>query len=324
MGIKTFRERSPLLIGIISLLGLAAGTTFSFYINELPFIKQAYDIKAEFKDAAGLGSENQVRVAGIKVGTVEDVQLAGDRVLVTMSIENTTDIPKDAFAEIKLATILGTKFVDIEAKGGGPFLEEGDTISMENTAIPYEIYQASNQGTAVLEDLDGEALNAMLEQVTKLIRVAEDEIRFALVSFDDLGRGLTDHQDELRQLLAGADDLTGLLSDEGDELVRLIDASNSVLGTLADRREEVQSLLAATRQMSGELTDILRDNRENVDSILTDLHGALVVLERNVKHLDMAFEFAGPSTRYFGSVFTQGRWGDIFPCALIFSSECQG
>jgi phospholipid/cholesterol/gamma-HCH transport system substrate-binding protein len=324
MGVKTFRERSPLLIGIISLLGLAAGTTFSFYINELPFIEQAYDIKAEFKDAAGLNSENQVRVAGIKVGTVEDVELAGDRVLVTMSIDNTTDIPKDAFAEIKLATLLGTKFVDIEAKGGGPFLEEGDTIPMESTATPYEIYQASNQGTEVLEDLDGEALNAMLEELTKLVRVAKDEVRFALEGFNELGRGLTDKQDELRQLLAGAEDLTGLLSDEGDELVRLIDASNDVLGTLATKREEVQSLLAATRQMSGELADILRDNRQNVDSILTDLHGALVVLERNVKHLDMAFEFAGPSTRYFGSVFTQGRWGDIFPCALIFSSECGG
>jgi phospholipid/cholesterol/gamma-HCH transport system substrate-binding protein len=324
MTIKTFRERSPLFIGIISLLGIAAGTTFAFYINELPFVKQAYEIKAEFADAAGLNAENQVRVAGIKVGAVEDVQLAGDKVLVTMSINNDTDIPEDAFAEIKLATLLGTKFVDIEAKGAGPYLEEGDTITLDNTAIPYEIYQASNQGTKVLEDLDGEALNDMLRELTTLVSVAKDEIRIALEGFNDLGQGLTDKQDELRELLAGADDLTGLLSDEGNDLVRLIDASNDVLGSLAAKREEVQSLLAATRQMSGELADILRDNRANVDSILTDLHDALVVLERNVQHLDVALEYAGPSSRYFGSVFTQGRWGDIHPCALIFSSECGG
>ena len=86
-----------------------------------------------------------------------------------MEIENGIEIPEDAFAEIKLATLLGTKFVDIEAKGGGPYLEDGDLIPLENTSIPYEIYQARNQGTNVLEDLDGPALNSALVELTKLI-----------------------------------------------------------------------------------------------------------------------------------------------------------
>jgi phospholipid/cholesterol/gamma-HCH transport system substrate-binding protein len=324
MSVKTFRERSALVIGIISLVALAIGTTFAFYISELPFIKRSYEVHAEFANAAGLASENQVRVAGIKVGTVESIELVKDRVLVTMSIQNDIEVPKDAAAEIKLATLLGTKFVDIEAKGGGPYLEEGDLIPLEHTEIPFEIYQAANRGTNVLEDIDGEALNDMLVELTKLTRVAKDEVRSALVGLNELGEGLTDKKDELRELLGGADELTGLLADEGDELVRLIDASNNVLGTLAQKREEVQSLLEATKQMSGQLADILQDNRGHVDAILTRLHNALLVLDRNVKHLDMAFEYAGPSSRYFGSIFTQGRWGDIFSCALILSGGCEG
>jgi phospholipid/cholesterol/gamma-HCH transport system substrate-binding protein len=323
VAVKNFRERSPIVVGIISLVALTAATTFSFYIDRIPAIKQAYDIKAEFADAAGLSVENQVRVAGIRVGAVQDIKLAGDRVEVLMEIDNGIEIPKDAFAEIKLATLLGTKFVDLEAKGGGPFMEEGDLIPMDRTATPYEIYQASNQGTNVLEDLDGPALNRMLVELTDLTRVVKEEVGTALAGLNELGAGLNAKDDELRSLLQGADELTGTLSDEGDNIVRLIDASNDVLGSLASKREQVQSLLEVTKQMAGNLTDLVRDNRGRLDAILANLHKALIVLERNVKHVDMAMEYAGPSSRYFGSIWTQGRWGDIYSCALIFSGSCE-
>jgi phospholipid/cholesterol/gamma-HCH transport system substrate-binding protein len=324
MSVKNFRERSPVLIGIISILAIAAGTVLAFSIDKLPGLKQAYEIKAEFRDAAGLVSENQVRVAGIKVGTVGAVELDGDRVVVTMEIENGIQIPDDAFAEIKLATILGTKFVDIEAKGGEPYLEEGDLISVENTAIPYEIYQASNQGTNLLEDLDGPALNEALVELTKVINVSRDEIGEALAGLNELGTGMADKEDELESLLAGADDLTGLLAEEGEEIGDLIVNSDAVLSSLASKREEVQSLLEATKLMSGQLAGVLQNNRQNVDDILTKLHRALVVLDRNVEHLDVALEYAGPSSRYFGSILTQGRWADIFSCGIILAPSCGG
>jgi phospholipid/cholesterol/gamma-HCH transport system substrate-binding protein len=323
VSIKNFRERSPLIVGAISIAAITVATTFAFFIDRIPALKQAYEVTAEFQDAAGVTAENQVRVAGIKVGTVSEVELAGDHVLITMEIDNGTEVPDDAFAEIKLATLLGTKFIDLEAKGGGPYLEDGSNIPIERTTVPYEIYQASNQGTNVLEDLDGKALNAMLVELTELTRIAEDEIGLALEGLNDLGRGINAKDEELRSLLAGADDLTALLDDEGDNIVRLIDSSNEVLGSLARQREEVQSLLAVTNQMARDVTSLLRENESNIDGILNDLHRALVVLERNVEHLDQALEYAGPSSRYFGSIFTQGRWGDIYSCAIIGTGTCE-
>ena len=323
MSVKNFRERSPVVVGAISIVAIAIATTFAFFIDRIPALKQAYKVSAEFKDAAGIVSENQVRVAGIKVGAVESVELAGDRVVVTMEIDNGIEIPDDAFAEIKLATLLGTKFVDIEAKGGPPFLEDGDQIPLERTTVPYEIYQASNQGTNVLEGLDGEALNEMLVELTELIKVSEEEIGQALEGLNELGAGLNAKDEDLRSLLAGANDLTKLLSDEGDEITNLIDSSNEVLGSLAAKREEVQSLLAATNVMARDIHALVRDNRGNLDSILTDLHRALIVLEQNVQHLDQALEYVGPSVRYFGSIFMQGRWGDIYSCALILEGTCE-
>ena len=75
--------------------------------------------------------------------------------------------------------------------------------------------------------------------------------------------------------------------------------------------------------MARDVAALVRDNRANLDSILADLHRALVVLSQNVQHIDQALEYVGPSSRYFGSIFTQGPWGDIYSCALILSASCE-
>ena len=323
MSIKNFRERNPILIGILSILLIAGGTAFAFSINKIPQLKQAYEVKAYFSDAIGLKNDNQVRVAGIKVGQVKSIDLVGDRVLVSMDVDNNIKIPEDATAQIRLATLLGTKFVNIDGAGPGPYLSDGDTIPLEQTSVPYEIFQAANEGTGVLEDLNGPRLNRLLIQLTKLVRVSRGELGNALEGLNELGAGLNARAPELRQLLAGADDLTKLLADEGDNINTLIDNSNTVLATLAEKREEIQSLLASTELMAGELADLVRTHRAQLDGILDNLHNALVVLDRNVKHLDVALKYAGASSRYFAKIFTQGRWGDIFSCALILTATCQ-
>jgi hypothetical protein len=53
------------------------------------------------------------------------------------------------------------------------------------------------------------------------------------------------------------------------------------------------------------------------------LNRALKVLERNVDHIDVALEYAGPSSRYLASMFQQGPWGDIYSCAIILSITCE-
>lgn len=323
MSIKNFRERSPVLIGLLSIIGITTFMTFAFFINRLPFINQSYEVEAEFENAAGIQNENQVRVAGIKVGEVTDIRIEGTKVVVKMDIENGTEIPKDAGASIKLATLLGTKFVSIDGDGGGPYLEDGDVIPLERTTIPYEIYQASNQGTSVLEDLDGELLNKLLVQLTEVVKGTRGEIGSALEGLNELGSQVNAKEADFKALMRGSDDLTKLLADEGDEIVRLIDSSNEVLGSLAQQREEIQALLESMKVMSRELTEVLRENRGNVDSILRDLDSALRVLEGNIGELDIALKYAGPSSKYFARNFTQGRWGDIFTCVIIVDETCE-
>ncbi|MFN2593260.1 MAG: MCE family protein, partial [Actinomycetota bacterium] len=282
-----------------------------------------YEIKAQFADAVGLTTSNQVRVAGIKVGQVTGIKLEGDHVLVTMDIDNGTQIPKSASADLKLATLVGTKYINVDAKGGGPYMTDGDLIPLSRTTVPYEIFQAANQGTKVLQGLNGDQLNLALRELTKVVKKSRTKLGSALTGLSKLGEGLNSRQRDLTQLLSNADNLTQLLSGQGNNINRLIDSSNEVLGTLDQKRAGLQSLLHRTNLMAADLFSVLRTNRGNLTNILNDLHNALVVLNNNVSNLDVAFEWAGPSSRYFGSIFQHGRWGDIFSCALVISKTCE-
>lgn len=323
MALKNFRERNPIIIGLLSILGIAAGTVFAFSINKIPALKQAYEIKADFADAVGLTTSNQVRVAGIKVGQVTGIQLQGDHVEVTMDIDNGTQIPKSATADLKLATLLGTKYININARGSGPYMTDGDVIPLSRTTVPYEIFQAANQGTKVLQGLNGNQLNLALRELTKVVKRSRTKLGSALTGLSKLGEGLNSRQKDLTELLANSDQLTKLLSGQGNNINRLIDSSNEVLSTLNQKRATLQSLLHQTNLMAANLFDVLHNNRSNLTGILNDLHNALVVLDKNVSNLDVALEFAGPSSRYFASIFQQGRWGDIYSCALVLSATCE-
>jgi ABC-type transporter Mla subunit MlaD len=117
--------------------------------------------------------------------------------------------------------------------------------------------------------------------------------------------------------------LTGLLSGQGQHINRLIDSSNVVLATLAAKQAGLRSLLHQTNVMAANLDQVLVQNQGNLNGILTHLHRALLVLNHNVKNLGVALQFAGPSSRYFGSIFQHGRWGDIYSCALVLTASCE-
>jgi phospholipid/cholesterol/gamma-HCH transport system substrate-binding protein len=136
----SFRERNQVVVGLVSILVLALVFLLAFDFKKLPFISHNFTITAEFADAAGLSPGSDVRIAGLKVGTVSHVTLASDRVLVTLSVAGGVTIPRDATAAISLKTILGTKSVVIKATGPGPYLHNGDRIPLDRTEIPFEIY----------------------------------------------------------------------------------------------------------------------------------------------------------------------------------------
>ena len=318
----SFRERNPIAIGIASIIGITLGLVLAFYANRFPFIAQNYELKAEFADAAGLTPENEVRVAGIKVGKVTDVRLMKDRVLISMEIDDGIEIPRNSPAEISLKTILGTKFVAIDARGDADPYEDGDVIPLEDTSIPFEIYQASNAGVALLEDIDADQLNEGFKALANLTDDPNRNLARALDSGSQVAATLAGRSAELESLLRQGDELLATLDESSPEIQSLLENGDQVLDLLARRRATVQSLLINTDRLLASFGGLLRDNRAHIDSILRDLHAALVIVDRNLAELEEAVRILGPSSESFGRDVFRGRWATV--CIMAMNAYIAG
>src|ERR1700709_2456105 len=100
-----FRERNPVIIGAVSLAVMAAFILAAFKADSLPVIGGGDTYYAAFSEAGGLKANDEVRIAGVRVGKVESVALDGDHVKVTFRIKGDSGFGKDTNAAIKVKTL---------------------------------------------------------------------------------------------------------------------------------------------------------------------------------------------------------------------------
>lgn len=125
--LKPFREHNPVVVGAVGLTVLALLTVAAFNADSLPLIGGGDTYSAAFSEAGGLKPDDEVRIAGVKVGKVEDVDLDGDHVKVTFKVKGRPAFGTDTGASIRVKTILGAKYLALYPKGPGQ-LKPGSEI----------------------------------------------------------------------------------------------------------------------------------------------------------------------------------------------------
>src|SRR5690349_18684093 len=96
-----FRERNPVAIGAASLAVIFAMIMVAFNAGSLPIIGGGDVYYSAFTESGGLKANDEVRIAGVRVGKVEAVELAGDHVKVSFRVDSAAEFGPDTNAAIK-------------------------------------------------------------------------------------------------------------------------------------------------------------------------------------------------------------------------------
>jgi phospholipid/cholesterol/gamma-HCH transport system substrate-binding protein len=333
----SFTERRPWLIGIVSIAILVAGTSLAFSFTKAKGLRGVYTISAELTDAAGLLPGNEVRIAGVKVGNVTRVTLESDAARVLMEIQKDIEIPVETLLEVKLKTLLGQKFIDLQfprsfvaaiSAGSAPedatagFFTEGDLIPVAQTSVPFEVYQAATGGTDVLEKIDKNSLRTMLRVLGSTVGTSKDEIGRALVALDRAGDVLGPKSGSITKLLKNLNQVSGTLARSDESLNGILAGGSDVLGVLADRRATISSLLAAADDLGQSLGLLIRSARAPLATGVRDLNSILLTAEGSLDELSVALEELGPAQRLFGIPLQFGRFTEGAACAVISEDTC--
>lgn len=333
----SFRERRPWLVGITCMILIAAGVAGAFSINRFQGLRGVYTLSADIHDAAGLIAGNEVRVAGVKVGTVKRVKLAPDAARVDMEIQDDVRIPLESSLEVKLKTLLGQKFVDLQmprayleaaTAGSDPdeategYFEPGAIIPLDQTSVPFEIYEAANEGTDVLAEIDKKALRRLIEVLDETVGASKEELGRALDAVGDAGDVLARNSAPLQRLLRQSAELTGTLSESGSDIDGILARSADVLNVLAQRRATISSLLGATEDLSKNLGVLIRASKGSIEVGAADLNAVLALASGELETIERGLAELGTAQEMFGQPLRFGRFVEGHICSITTADTC--
>jgi phospholipid/cholesterol/gamma-HCH transport system substrate-binding protein len=319
--VKPFRERNPVIIGAIGLAVLGALLLGAFHIEDLPLIGGGTTYRAAFRDASGLATGNEVRVAGVKVGKVTGIGLArdpaGSYVRVSFRIDDgSVRLGTDTEATIRIKTVLGQKYLSLAPAGTGR-LASGGQIPLAHTASPFDVVQAVNGLADTLQQIDTGQLAQAFNVLSQTFADTPASVQTSLAGLSKLSQSVASRDDELRQLLTHAKGVTSVLAQRDEQFQKLVQDGNLLLAEVTKRRDAIHDLLVTTNALATQLSGLVADNRTKLAPALTQLRQVLATLQRNRDNLDKTLQKMAPFIDAFTNVLGNGRWFDSYLNGLL-------
>jgi phospholipid/cholesterol/gamma-HCH transport system substrate-binding protein len=309
--IKPLGERNKAAVGTVGMLILVAVVVAAFSYDELPFIKRTSDYSAYFAEAGGIKAGSEVRVSGMQVGKVSDVELEGDKVLVDFTVRKGVPLGDRTEAAIKTETVLGTKMLEVTPRGDGTL---SGAIPLERTTSPYDLPSALGDLTTAISGLDTQQLSSSLTTLADTFRDTPPDLKVALEGVARFSDTL-DHRDaQLRNLLANANKVTGVLAKRSDQIASLVVNANALLGELLTQRSSIDALMGNLTAVSKQLSAVIGDNRAQLTPALDKLNGVLSILDNHKTELQRTLYLLRRYAMSFGEVLGAGPF---FKASLV-------
>lgn len=221
-------------------------------------------ITAYFTSATAIYPGDQVRVSGVKVGTIASIEPQGTKAKMTLYVDHGVPIPADAKAVIVTQNLVAARYVELTPsyRTSGPVMADGAVIPIERTAVPVEWDEVKAQLMRLATDLGPNA-----KEPTPAISRFVDSAANAL----DGGNG-----EKLRQTLTQLSGVARTIANGSGNIVDIV--KNLQIFVTALRDSNIQMVQFNNRLAT--LTSVVNDSRSDLDAALTDLSSAVGDVQR--------------------------------------------
>ncbi len=297
------RARKVTVLAIVAIL--VTGLGFVAYRQFL----SPKTITAYFASATAIYPGDEVRVVGVRVGTIDEIEPQGTRTRVTLKVDRDVPVPADAKAIIVAPNLVSARYVQLTPAYGaspessGATMSDGAEIGEDRTAIPVEWDDIKEQLTRLAAELgpasgiSGTSLGRFIDSTADAMAGNGDRLRETITQLSDVGRVLGEGSGDIVDVIKNLQVFVTALRDSNTQIVqfqdRLADVTSVVDGSRSDLDSaitelsmavgKVQRFVAGSRDQTAEqierlanVTQVLSDNSMAVKNILHAAPNALV------------------------------------------------
>ena len=256
--------RKRLVVGAALLLAIALVAGSVFLVRQVFF--GPHTITAYFPTATSIYAGDEVRVSGVKVGTIESIVPEGTQTKMTLKVDRDISVPADAKAVVVAPNLVAARYVQLAPAyktGGGPTMSDNAVIPADRTAVPVEWDEVKTQ---------------LMRLATELGPKAGESATSASNFIDSAANAMGGNGDKLRQTLAQLSGAARIFAEGSGNIVDIIKNLQVFVTALRDSKEQIvmfQNRLAS-------LTSVVDENKTDLDAALTNLSIAMTDVQRFV------------------------------------------
>ncbi|WP_406144101.1 MCE family protein [Streptomyces sp. NBC_01012] len=236
-------------------------------------------VTAYFDQATGVYAGSDLRILGVRAGTVESVEPHGKEVEVTLRLDEGVEVPKTAHAVVVAPSLVADRYVQLApAYSGGARLGDGAVLPAENNATPVEVDQLYESITELSTALGPDGANAdgalarLLDTGAKNLDGNGKAIGDSVEQFGKATKTLDKSSGNLFDTLSYLQTFTTMLKDNDGNVRAAEQQLNTVTGFLADDKKNLSAALKELGKALGQVKGFIQKNRgalkENVDLLV--------------------------------------------------------
>ena len=246
-----------------------------------------YPLKVVYSSAPGLYPGAAVDVLGVKVGTVTAVENVGNKVDVTLAVNQGTKVPAAAFASLVSPQLLGSPDVDLNpGYTGGAALPAGATIAEDHTAVPVSTDEVLKELKRTLDAIDPNAVGNLVSNLATDLDGQGTNLNKLIASAAGTVQLLANKGNDLGQLNGTLAQLTGTLDTDTAQIEQLITQYDTVSTAVAQHSGQLNDAIGQLAGASSGLVNLLAPNLQPLEADAGTVTTVGRTLDRNLANLD--------------------------------------
>jgi len=324
---------APLTKLVIFLVVTALATyVLAATINNSNF-GDTHSYKAQFVDVTGLQIGDDVRIAGVRVGTVEGISIVRPKdrtkksyAKVEFTVQKSRPLPTSVRAIIRYRNLVGQRYIDVEQCANSPdqsctgdpsaVLKPGATIPLNHTQPAVDLTVLFGGFRQLVEGLSADQINKLSYEIIQTLQGESGSFESLLATIADLTNALADKDKVIGEVI---DNLTGVLSavaSHDDELTQLIIQLRRFVAGLADDRPTIGNAIDGINGLATSTAGLLTQVRAPLARDIKDVSRLSKVLYQNKSTIQYVIDQLPPTVGALIRTASYGSWFNFYLCTL--------
>jgi len=274
------------------------------------------DFKAEFVDATGVVKGDDVRIAGVKVGTVNKVEIVDrTRALVTFSVDTDAPVTDATHAAIRYRNLVGQRYIALTQEVGSTApMAAGETIPVNRTSPALDLTVLFNGFKPLFEALSPAELNQLSFEIVQVFQGEGGTLESLLGHTASVTSALASRDQVIGDLIDNLNEVLEHIGDRDDQLSDLIVSFRNLVGGLTKDREAILSSLDSISELSVETASLVAGIRPAFVDDIAQLRNVAKLLDDNKSEINRALNVLPIKLTKIGRTATYGSWFNFYLC----------